>query len=140
MFMVQRFPFQKKEELFAAAEEIWFKLLPNDWLEAFAHHPKIGDVDSLRAKFASTRQWAEGEQAGVNAASEETLQALAEGNAQYESKFGYIFIVCAAGKIAEEMLAILQARMPNDHVTELQIAASEQSKITKIRLEKLLGA
>jgi 2-oxo-4-hydroxy-4-carboxy-5-ureidoimidazoline decarboxylase len=138
MLMGQRFPFQNKEELFAAAEEVWFKLLPNDWLEAFAHHPKIGDVDSLRAKFASTRHWAEGEQAGVSTASEEVLRALAEGNAQYENKFGYIFIVCATGKNAEEMLAILQARLPNDHVTELQIAAGEQNKITRIRLEKLL--
>ncbi len=137
--MAQRFPFQTKEELFAAAEEIWFKLLPNDWLEAFAHHPKIGDLNSLRAKFASTQQWAAGEQAGVSAASEEVLKALAEGNTQYESKFGYLFIVCATGKSAAEMLAILQSRLPNDHATELQIAAIEQSKITKIRLEKLLS-
>ena len=88
MLMAQRFPFQTKDELFAAAEEIWFKLLPNDWLEAFAHHPKIGDRDALRAKFARTQQWAAGEQAGVNAASEAVLAALAEGNAQYENKFG----------------------------------------------------
>ena len=138
MLMAQLFPFQSKEELFAAAEEIWFKLLPNDWLEAFAHHPKIGDVDSLRAKYAGTRQWAKGEQAGVSEASEAVLKALAEGNAHYENKFGYIFIVCATGKSAEEMLAILRARLLNDHAAELQIAASEQSKITKIRLEKLL--
>lgn len=138
--MAQRFPFQNKEELLAAAEEVWFKLLPNDWLEAFAHHPKIGDLNSLRAKFASTRQWAEGEQASVSTASEEVLRALAEGNAAYERKFGYIFIVCATGKSAEEMLAILQARLPNEHATELFLAAVEQSKITRIRLEKLLGA
>ncbi len=138
--MAQRFPFQTKEEVFAAAEEVWFKLLPNDWLEAFAHHPKIGDVESLRAKFASTRQWAEGEQAGVSEASEAVLQALAEGNTEYENKFGYIFIVCATGKTAEEMLAILQSRLLNDHAAELQISAIEQSKITKIRLEKLLNS
>lgn len=138
--MAQRFPFQNKEELLAAAEEVWFKLLPNDWLEAFTHHPKIGDLNSLRAKFASTRQWAEGEQASVSTASEEVLRALAEGNAAYERKFGYIFIVCATGKSAEEMLAILQARLPNEHATELFLAAVEQSKITRIRLEKLLGA
>lgn len=140
MLMAQRFPFQNKEELLAAAEEVWFKLLPNDWLEAFTHHPKIGDLNSLRAKFASTRQWAEGEQASVSTASEEVLRALAEGNAAYERKFGYIFIVCATGKSAEEMLAILQARLPNEHATELFLAAVEQSKITRIRLEKLLGA
>lgn len=138
--MAQRFPFQNQAELFAAAEEIWFKLLPNDWLEAFAHHPKIGDLNSLRAKFASTRQWAEGEQARVSTASEEVLRALAEGNAQYENKFGYIFIVCATGKSAEEMLTILQSRLSNEHATELYLAAVEQSKITKIRLEKLLSA
>lgn len=138
--MAQRFPFQNEEELFTVAEEIWFKLLPNDWLEAFAHHPKIGDMNSLRAKFANTQQWAASEQAGVNTASEAVLHALAEGNAAYENKFGYIFIVCATGKSAEEMLAILQARLPNDHATELYLAAVEQSRITRIRLEKLLSA
>lgn len=137
--MAQRRPFGSETELFAAAGEIWQNLAPEDWREAFSHHPKIGDLASLRAKFASTRQWSEGEQAGVAGAGEDLLQALAEGNEAYEKTFGFIFIVCATGKSAGEMLALLQQRLPNDPELELKIAAAEQAKITKIRLEKLLA-
>lgn len=137
--MAKRRPFGSEAELLTAAEEIWQDLAPEDWREAFSHHPKIGDLASLRAKFASTQQWAEGEQAGVAGAAEEVLYALAEGNEAYEKKFGFIFIVCATGKSAGEMLALLQQRLPNDPEIELKIAAAEQAKITKIRLEKLLA-
>jgi 2-oxo-4-hydroxy-4-carboxy-5-ureidoimidazoline decarboxylase len=109
-------------------------------LEAFLHHPKIGSLDALAAKFANTAQWASGEQASVQSASKAVLQALADGNTAYEQKFGYIFIVCATGKSAEEMLALLQARLPNPPKTEIGIAMAEQMKITLIRLEKLLNA
>lgn len=136
--MAQRRPFGSEAELLTAAEEIWQNLAPEDWREAFLHHPKIGDLAGLRAKFASTRQWSEGEQAGVAGAAEEILHALAQGNEAYERKFGFIFIVCATGKSAEEMLALLQQRLPNEPELELKIAAAEQAKITKIRLEKLL--
>lgn len=90
-------------------------------------------------RFASTAQWASGEQSGVNAAKSETIQALAEGNHLYEEKFGYIFIVCATGKSAAEMLAILQTRLNNEPADEIKIAAAEQNKITKLRLQKLLA-
>ncbi len=90
-------------------------------------------------KFASTSAWAEGEQASVKQASQATLEALAAGNTEYERKFGYIFIVCATGKTADEMLALLQARMPNKPEDEILIAMGEQDKITRIRLEKLLA-
>jgi len=136
--MTTRRPFANPEVLFAAADEIWAGLSQDDWLEAFAHHPRIGDLDSLRTRFAGTRAWAEGEQAGAATASEEVLHALAEGNRAYEERFGYIFIVCATGKSADEMLGLLHVRLPNTPTAELPVAAEEQRKITRLRLEKLL--
>ncbi|HEY9786857.1 MAG TPA: 2-oxo-4-hydroxy-4-carboxy-5-ureidoimidazoline decarboxylase [Candidatus Obscuribacterales bacterium] len=135
--MTQKRPFASCEQIFTAAGDIWYKLSSEDWLEAFSHHPKIGDLDSLKAKFGNTRAWAAAEQKGVSGASEEVLEDLARANEEYESKFGYIFIVCATGKSAGEMLSILKSRLANDPATELAVAAQEQAKITKIRLEKL---
>lgn len=132
-------PFKDKAALFAAADAAWAGLGEADWLEAFSHHPRIGGKDALRARFAATRDWARGEQAGAAAASAAALDAFAAGNAAYESKFGRVFIVCATGKSAAEMLDLLQSRLLNDAKTELRLAAGEQSKITKIRLEKLLS-
>jgi len=120
------------------AAVVWWAMDREDWLEAFAAHPKIGDVESLRAKFAGTRTWAGSEQSGVTGASETTLSRLAELNREYEARFGYIFIVFATGKSADEMLAILESRLSNDPQTELQIAAAEQLKITQLRLRKLV--
>lgn len=135
------FPVANTETLMDEATRQWNRLQEADWREAFTHHPKIGgDVEALRAKFASTSTWAEGEQASVKQASEATLEALATGNENYERRFGYIFIVCATGKTADEMLALLQARLPNSPQDEILIAAGEQDKITRIRLEKLLAA
>ncbi len=131
-------PYASNAELFEAADDIWWKLDGDDWLEAFDGHPKIGDIDSLRKKYASSRSWSEGEQSGVEAASDDVLHRLAEANDEYEEKFGYIFIVCATGKSAAEMLDILEERLPNSPDDELPIAAAEQAKITRIRLEKLL--
>jgi 2-oxo-4-hydroxy-4-carboxy-5-ureidoimidazoline decarboxylase len=125
-------------ELLEDAEEQWWQCNEEDWKEAFRHHPRIGDVESLTKKFASTAQWASGEQSGVTTASKETIEALAEGNHLYEEKFGYIFIVCATGKPAEEMLGILRSRLENDPGDEIKIAADEQNKITRLRIEKLL--
>lgn len=132
-------PFKSKAELLEKSDAIWSHCTAQDGLEAFTHHPKIGDLKNLEKKFASTKEWAGGEQAGVNTAAQETLIALAKGNEEYEKKFGYIFIVCATGKSAEEMLALLNARITNDAETELKIAMNEQNKITHIRLEKLLA-
>ena len=137
--MIHRRPFATIEELYQGANDIWSSLNAGDWLEAFSHHPKIGGKDSLRAKFASTSNWSAGEQAGVKAAREEVLDKLAEGNDAYEKRFGYIFIVCATGKSADEMLSLLHQRLDNDPETELHTAMREQSKITRIRLEKLLS-
>jgi 2-oxo-4-hydroxy-4-carboxy-5-ureidoimidazoline decarboxylase len=138
--MAAAFPVKDKQQLLDEAERTWFACSESDWREAFTHHPKIGDISSLKEKFASTSQWAEGEQSSVRHTSEQVLQALAEGNTQYEQKFGYIFIVCATGKRAEEMLALLEARIHNAPADEIKIAMGEQNKITKIRLEKLLAA
>jgi 2-oxo-4-hydroxy-4-carboxy-5-ureidoimidazoline decarboxylase len=132
-------PFGDAARLLAAAEDAWAGLSPDDWREAFAHHPRIGDKDALRARFASTREWAAGEQAGAMAASEDVLEALARENQAYLERFGYIFIVCATGKSATEMLELLRARLRNDTAAELRVAAAEQARITRLRLEKLLA-
>jgi len=131
-------PFRDRKALLAAADRAFDGFEREDWLEAFAHHPRIGDLASLREKYASTAAWAEQEQRGAAAAAESVLAALAEGNRAYERRFGYIFIVCAFGKSADQMLALLVERMPNSPERELFIAAEEQMKITWLRLEKLL--
>jgi 2-oxo-4-hydroxy-4-carboxy-5-ureidoimidazoline decarboxylase len=135
--MTARRPFGSKADLLAAAEQIWQALPRADWLEAFAAHPEIGDLQALRSRFATTAEWAAKEQAQVAQAPEATLQALAQGNRQYQAKFGYLFLVCASGKTADEMLALLEERLQNAPEAELYLAALEQEKITRLRLEKL---
>ena len=130
-------PFDSEEGLLEAADAVWKGLDDADRLEAFAAHPRIGDLDALRAKFASTASWAAGEQAGVSDADEATLRALADGNRDYEARFGHIFIVCATGKTAGEMLALLRERLGNDPEAERAVASEEQAKIARIRLRKL---
>lgn len=136
--MLARLPFASTAALHEAADEIWSTLANADYLEAFAHHPQIGEsLDSLRAKFATTASWSHGEQAAVTHADDATLLALRKENAAYLQRFGHIFIVCATGKSAAEMLSLLRARSGNDAAQELIIAAAEQAKITHLRLEKL---
>lgn len=137
--MLTVFPVEDLVELLEAAEEKWYDCSEEDWQEAFEHHPKIGDINSLRQKYIATKTWAEGEQAGVTTASEEDLAGLERSNTEYEKKFGYIFIVCATGKSAKEMIDILKTRLQNSSEEEIKNAAAEQNKITKIRLEKLFG-
>jgi 2-oxo-4-hydroxy-4-carboxy-5-ureidoimidazoline decarboxylase len=114
-----------------AGDAIWRSLAPADRLEAFAAHPKIGD----RARGSS---WSDGEQSGMHTAADDVRRRLASGNADYESRFGYIFIVCATGKTAGEMMAALESRLSNDPVVELEVASEEQRKITRLRLAKLM--
>ena len=135
--MMARRPFASHHSLMATARDEWFGLQRSDWLEAFEHHPKIGDRESLRLRFARTAHLSEREQAGVDGASENVLEALAEGNREYERRFGYIFIVCASGKSADEMLRLLRQRLPNPPDVEIHIAAEEQAKITELRLMEL---
>ncbi|MCI2282428.1 2-oxo-4-hydroxy-4-carboxy-5-ureidoimidazoline decarboxylase [Colwellia sp. MSW7] len=136
--MVAARPYADERSLNEHADAAWQALGEVDYLEAFEGHPQIGNVDTLRAKYANTKALASGEQSAVNEASEQVLQALAQGNADYLKKFGFIFIVCATGKSAAQMLALLEARLPNDKATELANAAEEQRKIFHLRLEKLL--
>jgi OHCU decarboxylase len=132
-----RRPYTTVEALHKAADAIWWNLERADWLEAFSHHPQIGDKPASGSE--SARQWAEGEQTGARAATEEVKTRLARGNRAYYEKFGYIYIVCATGKSAAGMLAILEQRLQNDLASELSIAAEQQRLITRIRLEKLLA-
>ena len=136
--MNQSRPFQNKNEVYQQAESIWFSLSSEDWLEAFTHHPKIGDIDSLRKKFHNTKSISKNEQSGVNDAEKSTLNNLAKSNQLYEDKFGFIFIVCATGKSADEMLALIKMRLNNNAKIEMQNAAKEQNKITQLRLKTLL--
>ncbi|QDU28281.1 Allantoinase [Anatilimnocola aggregata] len=135
--MLKRCPFASDAEVVASASEIWWSLPREEWLAAFAAHPKIGDLESLQKKYRSTAGWASGEQASVAQARNDTLRDLARYNREYEERFGHIFIVCATGKSADEMLALLESRLSNEASTELNIAAAEQLKITLLRLEKL---
>ncbi len=132
-------PFESLAEMLEISDRIWEECDVDDYLEAFEGHPRIGDVESLAKKYANTKTWAGGEQKGVEGADRAILERLSKGNADYEEKFGHIFIVCATGKSAAEMLALLEARMPNDPKTEVMVAAEEQNKITRIRLKKLLA-
>ena len=138
--MANRRSFPDMEALLQAAGEIWWELGREDWLEAFSRHPKIGEKRAAQATSAEARRWSEEEQAGTRDALAETQAALREGNLAYQERFGYIFIVCATGKSSEEMLALLEQRLQNDVATEFRIAAEEQRRITRLRLEKLLQA
>ncbi len=132
--MMARRPFGSLDALLAAAREEWDSLQESDWREAFTHHPKIGNCSALRERFPATHALSAREQAGVDGASDAVLEALADANRRYEERFGYIFIVCASGRTAEEMLAMLNARLRNDPTREIHIAAAEQAKITALRL------
>jgi OHCU decarboxylase len=137
--MVQAGPYQNAETLIAKANDVWWSLDPEDWLEAFRSHPKIGEKKAAAPVSDRSRQWSGQEQAGVSNASRETVDALAALNHAYEQRFGFIFIICATGKTSEEMLSALRQRLNNDTATELHIAAAEQSKITELRLKKLIS-
>ena len=133
-------PFKSLDEWIDSSDHVWWSLQPRDWLEAFRSHPKIGEKKAASEVAVEAQKWSEDEQSGVRNSVPETTAALAELNREYEEKFGHIFIVCASGKSSEEMLAILRERLGNGPEKELQIAAEEQAKITRLRLAKLLAA
>ena len=137
--MVEARPFASHEALTQAADEAWKGLTEQDYFEAFEGHPKIGDVSSLRAKYANTKELAGNEQGLVKEANDEVLEVLSQGNADYEEKFGFIFIICATGKSAKEMSDLLQARLPNNREQEIVNAAEEQRKIFQLRIDKALA-
>jgi len=138
--MVDSRPFNDENELIIKAASVWFDdCSEDDFKEAFTGHPKIGDVESLKERFANTKEWASGEQSKMSEANEATIKALAKANTDYETKFGYIFIVSASGKSAEEMLAIINQRLTHQPTDELFVAMNEQHKITVIRLQKMIS-
>ncbi|HTI39916.1 MAG TPA: 2-oxo-4-hydroxy-4-carboxy-5-ureidoimidazoline decarboxylase [Vicinamibacterales bacterium] len=133
--MLVRRPFGSLQAARAAARDEWFALSADDWKEAFAHHPRIGDSVARLSTFASgSARSSVREQAGVNDADAGLLNALLAANREYEARFGYIFIVCATGKTAAEMLAILRQRLSNGSEAEIRIAAEEHAKICDLRL------
>ncbi|CAI7744301.1 unnamed protein product [Closterium sp. NIES-53] len=137
--LAARRPFESFQNLERGASDVWWNQVDvSGWLEAFSAHPRIGDAASLKRKFA-TQQWSQGEQAAALQSSDDTFfQEMAEGNRRYEQRFGHIFIICAQGKPAPEILAALKERLANQPIYEVQLAAKEQEKITQLRLEKLL--
>ena len=133
-------PFENLEEMVTAADRIWWALESADWLEAFDSHPKIGEKKAAASVARESLSWSEKEQSGTRDSTQQTMEELAELNRKYQEKFGFIYIVCATGKSAEEMLAILRERLNNKAATELHNAAQEQAKITTLRLNKLIEA
>ena len=131
-------PYASLETLLTRADEVWWSLDRNDWLEAFRSHPKIGEKKAADKVSAQSQKWSGQEQSGVANSSQDTVDSLAALNHDYEQKFGFIFIICATGKTSDEMLSALRERLQHDREAELPIAAAEQGKITELRLKKLL--
>lgn len=126
-------------ELLAVADAVWWTLAEHDWLEAFSHHPRIGERRSVVPAEARAAAWSGEEQSRVTAAESDVQERLREGNAAYERRFGHIYIVCATNRSAEELLHVLERRLRNDPETELRAAAEEQRQITHLRMERLFG-
>jgi len=135
--MVALRPIASVAELSAAADREWSRMEEADWMQAFACHPRIGDRKPAHTS-AQSATWSAQEQSSTTSAADRVLAELAEGNAIYEHRFGFTYIVCATGKSAEEMLTILNRRLAGDHATELREAAEQQRQITQIRLGKWL--
>ena len=135
--MVALRPIATVQELSAAADRVWGTMQEQDWLEAFACHPRIGERKPADTKGRSSA-WSKQEQSQTSMAGERVLAELADANRAYEERFGFTYIVCATGKSAEEMLAILKRRLASDREAELREAAEQQRQIMQIRLGKWL--
>lgn len=135
--MVALRPMENILELSESADRVWATMHETDWLEAFAGHPRIGERKAALAD-AHSSTWAQQEQASTESAAGDVLAELAAGNAEYERRFGFTYIVCATGRSAEEMLGILTRRLKNDRAAELIEAAEQQRQILQIRLGKWL--
>ena len=131
-------PFRNGHDLLEAGDAAFEGLERDDWLEAFRAHPRIGERHAARSQTATEARWSASEQAGTTTAGDATRAALAAGNAAYEARFGFLYLVCAAGKSADELRARLEARLHNDRATELAVAADEQRQIMRLRLDRLL--
>ena len=133
-------PHQTEDALLRAAEAVASCLRTEDWLEAFSHHPRIGGrvaIDPQRGQ--GTASWSRGEQSGLDDADGSIRRRIAGLNSAYEARFGHVYLVCATGKTAADLLVMLEERLPHDAPTELAIAAAEQRKITAIRPRKWLN-
>jgi allantoicase len=137
--MSARLPFDDPKALYQAADEVWGGLDRDDWLEAFRAHPRIGGRETEHDATEQSRDWSAGEQAGMGEANRDTVSRMERLNDAYYEKHGFIFIIFASGKSADEMLAALEERLENDTETEIDNAAEEQRKITRLRLEKWLS-
>lgn len=138
--MTARRPIQYEAALLAASDQVCKNLSESDWMEAFRSHPRIGVSPSPGSSPARSVAWSGEEQRKVEVASEDVKVALAEGNRAYEQRFNRVFIVCASGKSAPEILEILRGRLRNDERTELHEAAEEQRQIARLRLKKWLSS
>lgn len=137
--MIARRPFGTVDGMLAAADDSWKATGPDDWREAFSHHPRIGEKRSEITQGARAAAWSAAEQERSQPATASVQEKLEALNRTYEERFGHIYIVCAEGKSADELLQIAERRLCNDPATELRIAADEQRKITELRLRKLTG-
>jgi OHCU decarboxylase len=133
-------PFWDVTQVVIIGYRVWSELSEDDWLEAFRAHPKIGETKTKAAVTEQEQRWSEGEQARAQESSDATRAALASANREYEERFGFIFIICASGRTAEEILAALRARITNERDAELRVAAGEQWNITELRLRKFFAA
>jgi OHCU decarboxylase len=127
-------PYPDVAALQRAADDVWLGLSPEDWREAFEAHPRIGEPPPH-----ASADWSRQEQAGVGGAGQDVRERLARGNADYEARFGHVFLISAAGRDASEILAALTERLGNDPATELRVAATEHRRITRLRIEKLMA-
>jgi OHCU decarboxylase len=137
--MVEERPYDSVEHLLATADSIWEALSPEDWDEAFAQHPRIGDSQSAADRSELAKTWSDDEQSHARLASSSVHDQMALVNSAYEKKFGRIYIVSATDRSGDELLDLARERLRNDAETELRIAGEEQAKITRSRLKKLLG-
>lgn len=137
--MVGGMPYASRDAVLVAADTVWSKLGPDDWREAFKHHPRIGERTRAGSQGTQADRWSAGEQRDVSDADASVRAQLDVVNREYEARFGFIYIVCASGRSGEELLAVARERMQNDPGTELRVAAEEQRRITRLRLEKLLS-
>jgi OHCU decarboxylase len=137
--MVERRPFVSTDAVLGQADDAWRSLDADDWREAFAHHPRIGERTSAVPQGVRAAAWSSREQAGIDGAAAGLHDALAAINQEYEQRFGYIYIVCASGKSAEELLSLARERLTNTPATELRVAAEEQRRITRLRLQQLFA-
>jgi allantoicase len=137
--MISKRPFVDNANLFESADKIWTHLDQKEWLRAIRHHPPIGSKRGKSKQSGTARNWSAGEQSVAQKSSPETLAVLAAANQAYQATFGYVFLICATGKSADEILQSLQQRLANNPETELRVAAEEMRKIMRLRLEKLVN-